>query len=158
MLSQTEERRYQDVAKAYRESNRIPAGELQIMDDPNEYDGMSVAYCRWESLFYLPVGELTEEDFLEIIDFETKGKYCMERITEEVRLGKRSDFPKEEVVVQEPEELILEEKAFATKQGTKKELANAGIGDIVTYGNRVVCARRDGGRQNAVIRHGFGRS
>lgn len=135
VLSQTEERRYQDMAKAYRESNRIPAGELQIMDDPNEYDGMSVAYCRWESLFYLPVGELTEEDFLEIIDFETKGKYCMERITEEVRLGKRSDFPKEEVVVQVPEELILEEKAFATKQGTKKELANAGIGDIVTYGS-----------------------
>ena len=104
VLSEAEERRYQEMQTAYRESKRIPAEKLALIERPEEYDGTRVAYCRWDSIYYIPSGELTEEDFLEIIDFETKANYSIQRIVEEINLGKRSSLPRESAQDREVEE------------------------------------------------------
>ncbi|MBR4732858.1 MAG: hypothetical protein IK081_08845 [Lachnospiraceae bacterium] len=96
VLSETEEKRYQEMNAAYRENNRIPEKEITLIEKPEDYDGKSVAYCRLDSVYYVPLGELTEEDFLEIIDFEARANYSCQRILEDVNYGKRSEFPVEE--------------------------------------------------------------
>lgn len=144
VLSETEEKRYQDMTAAYRENNRIPTQELVLIERPEEYDGESVAYCRWNSVYYVPLGELTEEDFLEIIDFETKANYSSQRIDEDISYGRRSGLPKEEEAIQEFAPLELNQKAFASVAGTEKAMSDAGVGDIVRFGSY----EQDGNTEN----------
>ena len=135
VLSKTEEERYEEMKAAYRESNRVPVGEIIVIERPEEYDGKSVAYCRWDCVYYVPLGELTEEDFLQVIDFETKANYSIQRILEEINYGKRSGLPVEEKADEELTPIALESKAFANVEGTEKAISDAGIGDVVRFGS-----------------------
>lgn len=135
VLSDAEQERYQNMVTAYQEEMRIPAKELCVVEKPEDYDGKGVAYCRWNSLYYIPEQELTEEDCLEMIDFQTRSEYSIKRINEEIQYGYRTTFPTWEDEKKAGEPLKLQEKAFAGTQGRVRPISDAGIGDIVQFGN-----------------------
>ena len=70
--------------------------EITVITMPEEYSGEGVASCRYEGSIYIPSGEITEEDFLEIIDYYARLAYAFRRIDDEINLGIRDGFPEKE--------------------------------------------------------------
>lgn len=93
VLSETEEKRYQQLEEAYLSDEAFPERELTVIETSEEYSGTGVALCRYDAHYYLPEEELTEEELLEIIDFRHKVMYACQRIADEIQIGKRSGFP-----------------------------------------------------------------
>lgn len=135
VLTKEETARYQELVKAYEEENVVPTGEVEVIENSEDYTGSSIALCRRDGNFYLPAGELTDDEMLQIIDFRKKAYYSMERIRDEIRLGYRQAFPK----LTEETEQTLPVEAFAFAQtdgmGSRKVIAEAQIGDIVSFGS-----------------------
>jgi len=92
-LSAEEEARYEELVICYEEENRIPIGEIIVIEMPEEYTGETVAICRHDSTFYLPDRMPTDEEFLQIIDLNHKASYSISRIGEEIRMGLRTEYP-----------------------------------------------------------------
>ena len=134
VLTKVEAVRLQELEKAYEEENVVPAGEAMVIESPAEYTGSGIALCRRDGNFYLPDGELSDEELLQIIDFRKKAYYSMERIREEIRLGYRKDFPKFKREAEEPQQ--VEALAFAETdgKGSRRAVEEAQIGDMVQFG------------------------
>lgn len=62
----------------------FPEGELPQADSVEKAESMELCYLTTNSTYYLPDRELTDEEILQIIDFETKLNYALrERYEEE---------------------------------------------------------------------------
>ena len=92
-LTEKERQRYEELKKGYEEENLVPAAEIQVIPRPEDYTGQGAAICDLDADYYLPEGPLTDEDLLEIIDFEHKVSYCFSRINTEVQQGLRDGYP-----------------------------------------------------------------
>ena len=148
VLSEKETATYQEMQRQYLEENRIPMREepLPIIEMPAEYDGKKVVLCRYNTSFYLPERELTEEDFLEIIDFWKRAEYSLRRVNSEVERGIRKGYPElencawEEELEQARDKTVQTEQQFKefyrnTRPAVEKPLEEATICDIVTFGS-----------------------
>lgn len=138
VLTDEEKALYLRMMDEYLEKNRIPerATLLPVIEMPSDYDGAEIMLCRYNSCFYFPDRELTEEDFLEVIDFQKRAEYSFRRIRDEIEIGKRKDWPSlPNDQSKEPE--IYEEKAFseAAKNGRETTIENARVGDLVRFGS-----------------------
>ncbi|MBP5223594.1 MAG: hypothetical protein J6Z35_10635 [Lachnospiraceae bacterium] len=138
VLSAQEEALYRRMQREYEEENRIPVrtDPVAVIEYPEEYDGTQIAFCRWNACFYLPESALTEEDFLEIIDFRKRAEYSAHLIEEELAVGKRNERP---VWNREfsKENGAYEDKEFSKIQGAGKVVSvdRAKIGDVVILGS-----------------------
>lgn len=94
MLSENENSRYMKLRTSYEKEGLYASSELATIQTPEEYTGEGIAICVMDSMFYFPESELTDEELLQLIDFEHKASYCIERIGEEVELGLRAGYPK----------------------------------------------------------------
>ena len=145
VLSEKEMAIYHEMEHQYLEENRIPVREepLPVIEMPAEYYGKEVVLCRYNTSFYLPERELTEEDFLEIIDFWKRAEYSLRRVNEEVERGIRQGYPElescawEEELEQERNYYPQQFKEFylTTRPAVEKPLAEAKVCDIVTFGS-----------------------
>ncbi|MBR3507654.1 MAG: hypothetical protein IKO03_02535 [Lachnospiraceae bacterium] len=148
VLSEKETVTYQEMQRQYLEENRIPMREepLPVIEMPAEYDGKKVVLCRYNTSFYLPERELTEEDFLEIIDFWKRAEYSLRRVNSEVERGIRKGYPElencawEEELEQARDKTVQTEQQFKefyrnTRPAVEKSLEEATICDIVTFGS-----------------------
>ena len=138
VLTDDEKALYLRMMDEYLEKNRIPerTTPLPVIEMPSEFDGSEIMLCRYNSCFYFPNRELTEEDFLEVIDFQKRAEYSFRRIRDEIEIGKRKDWPSlPNDQSKEPE--IYEEKAFseAAKNGRETTIENARVGDVVLFGS-----------------------
>ena len=138
VLTEEEKTLYLKMMDEYLEKNRIPerTTPLPVIEMPSEFDGSEIMLCRYNSCFYFPDRELTEEDFLEVIDFQKRAEYSFRRIRDEIEIGKRKDWPSlPNDQSKEPE--IYEEKAFseAAKNGRETTIKNAKVGDVVLFGS-----------------------
>lgn len=79
--------------KLYKYSDKKPKKDISIISDKSEYAGTGVAFCKTTCCYHIPEGELTEEDVLEILDFEIKAEYCLIRLDEEIEDGLRAERP-----------------------------------------------------------------
>ncbi|MCH5250357.1 MAG: hypothetical protein J1E98_10505 [Lachnospiraceae bacterium] len=61
----------------------FPEGELPQADSVEEAETMELCYLTTNSTYYLPDRELTDEEILQIIDFETKLNYSLRKRYEE---------------------------------------------------------------------------
>ena len=134
VLSEAEQELYQEMVTAYQEEMRIPSEKLRLIEKPDEYDGDKVAFCRWNALYYLPERELTQEDCLEMIDFQTRAQYSSERIRREIDYGYRTGMPHLDKTTKKTP-IKLEKKAFSDTQGQERAISDASIGDIVKFGS-----------------------
>lgn len=96
VLSEEEEALYKEMERQYYVEDRTPIKEITVITMPEEYSGEGVASCRYEGSIYIPSGEITEEDFLEIIDYYARLAYAFMRIDDEINLGIRDGFPEKE--------------------------------------------------------------
>lgn len=93
-LSDTENSRYRELLKSYENEGLFTTTELTVIQTSEEYTGTGVAICVDDSSFYLPESELTDDELLQIIEFEHKALYCINRISDEVNSGLRAGYPK----------------------------------------------------------------
>jgi len=70
-FSEYEQEKYDFMRKQY-ENGVFPKGTLQVSDDLPAADDGNIYYNPKENLMYLPDRELTEEEFLQMIDFYYK--------------------------------------------------------------------------------------
>ena len=93
-LTEEEDIHYEELVQAYEYENRVPSGELLIIETTEEYAEGTLSFCIKNSTFYLPDRMLIDDEFLQIIDLEHKALYSMGRINEEIDMGFRTERPK----------------------------------------------------------------
>ena len=57
------------------------------------YTGDRITICVEDSTFYLPERQLTDEEIMQLIDYEHKAAYSIQKITAEVQTGLRQGYP-----------------------------------------------------------------
>ena len=100
-LSLEEMGRRKALRKLYKNYGRLPEHSLSVIQEASAYNGEGVAFCSGNCTYYLPDADLSDEELLELIDFQIKVDYCWERIEDEIARGIRSDRPQIEYVKRE---------------------------------------------------------
>lgn len=72
-----ESERYQALTEVYERNGRFPEGTLAVISDAVSYSGQGVAIDPSTRTIYLPEGSLSDEELLEIIDFNHKMTYSI---------------------------------------------------------------------------------
>lgn len=85
----------------YKRGEKQPERTISMIQKEGEYSGEGIAFCIGNCTFYFPNDELSDEQLLELIDFQMKVEYCRKRIEEEIERGIRSDWPYIEYVERE---------------------------------------------------------
>ena len=77
----------------YENSGKLPEHTIPIIQNESEYKGEGIAFCTGNCTYYFPDTDLSDEQLLELIDFQIKVEYCWRRIRDEIERGIRSDWP-----------------------------------------------------------------
>lgn len=85
----------------YKNSGKFPEQTISMIQIGNEYKGEGIAFCSNNCTYLLPEHELSDEELLELIDFQIKVEYCRQRIEDEINRGIRNDWPYVEYVERE---------------------------------------------------------
>lgn len=85
----------------YKNGEKQPENTMPMIQKESEYSGEGIAFCVNNCTFYFPNDELSDEQLLELIDFQMKVDYCRQRIEDEIERGIRSDWPYIEYVERE---------------------------------------------------------
>lgn len=120
--TQEELARKAELFKAY-QNGTFPEGELLRITDEAQKDPDMLCYNEANSLFYFPDRELTDEELLQIIDFNYKRDYALEQTQEvkEVRAEQEKEQRKLEIQVAD-QGCVDEAKAIATAKSWMNSL------------------------------------
>ena len=77
----------------YKNSGKLPEQTIPFIQDESDYKGEGIAFCISNCTYYFPDTDLSDEQLLELIDFQIKAEYCRQRIKDEIERGVRSDWP-----------------------------------------------------------------
>lgn len=75
----------------------VPSNSMLVIDSPEDAPSDKVSFCKNNCTFYLP-SELTDEDYLELIDFQLRVSYAEDRLWADVEEGRREAMPEIEYV------------------------------------------------------------
>lgn len=93
MFTADEESRYEELVRRYEEEGLYTTSELAVIWKPEEYTGEGLAVCVADSDYYFPETELTDEELLQLIDFQHKSRSIFDRISDDIRYGRRDGYP-----------------------------------------------------------------
>lgn len=85
----------------YKNSGKLPEHPITMIQNADEYEGEGIAFCSGNCTYYVPEHELSDEQLLELVDFQIKVEYCRQRIEDEINRGIRSGWPYIEYVERE---------------------------------------------------------
>lgn len=114
-----ERNRMEELYQQYRQGV-FPEGELPQVNSEEETQAYELCYLTTDSSFHLPDRELTDEELLEMIDFEVKRNYALQKRYEEEFA---EEIEAEEQAARETEAQIIdaggitEEEAVASAKG-----------------------------------------
>ena len=97
----------------------FPEGELTQVESVEEAESMELCYLTTNSTFYLPDRELTDEELLQLIEFEVKRNYALKQRYEEEyadEIAAKEQKQKEQVAQIVDEGGITEEEAVVEAQ------------------------------------------
>ena len=77
----------------YKNSGKLPDHTIPVIQNESDYKGEGIAFCTGNCTYYFPDTELSDEQLLELIDFQIKVEYCWRRIADEIERGIRSGWP-----------------------------------------------------------------
>lgn len=102
----------------YKNSGKLPEHTIPFIQNESDYKGEGIAFCISNCTYYFPDTDLSDEQLLELIDFQIKVEYCRRRIEDEIARGVRSDWPYIEYVKRDRIETLdpdmeVEESVFA---------------------------------------------
>lgn len=95
-FTDTERTRMEELRVAYEQEAVFPKKLLTMISEPEEYNGKGVAFYRQTSTFFIPEKALSDEELLQIIDFEHKRDYSLQAVNEKIKAGEMQ-FPAEQV-------------------------------------------------------------
>ena len=98
-LSSQEQKRKELLQKEYKKGT-LPETKLKEVDSQKEVKangGKEVVYCRANSTFYLPKSELTDEQLLQIIDFNERRDYALAKQNQADR-ARATQRPVDEII------------------------------------------------------------
>lgn len=86
-MSEKEQSRYQDFLDRYEKDELAPKEEIEIVDKMEDYDKEvdHPVYAIWEVEFFLPERTLTDEELLQMVDFQYKLNYALQQRNDEVK-------------------------------------------------------------------------
>jgi len=113
-LTTDELNRKKVLKKLFKVTDTKPEKQIAVIAKEVDYVGSGVAFCTYNCTYILPEGEMTDEDILEVVDYEIKQVYAINRITEEVNDGIRIEYPNVEVVKRDRVETL--DKAALTDE------------------------------------------
>ncbi|MCM1136616.1 MAG: hypothetical protein NC400_13720 [Clostridium sp.] len=90
----SERERMAKLRLSYEEQGIFPEKELTMLDEPADYKGKNIAFLKSTSTFFLPEREMNDEELLQIIDFQTKRDYSLQKMNEMIASGE-AEFPEE---------------------------------------------------------------
>lgn len=118
-FTQEEKARKKELTIAYEKDGCFPEGELKRVEDESKVDKDTLCFVPETSHFYLPDRELTDEELLQIIDYNNKVNYALqERYKEKYPEEAAAQEEKEKEARQKMEEegAISENEAIAKAQ------------------------------------------
>ena len=86
-MTDSEKKRYEKLESAYMSEGVFPEGELKQIESGKEYDGKGVAFLSIRGMYFYPEEEMSDEELLQIIDFEVKREYSWQVVQEKVENG-----------------------------------------------------------------------
>lgn len=93
-FTREEQQRYRELEKAYENSQVMPDSELPRLANGEEYSGkgirLQLTEAGEEHILYLPETELTDEELLEIIDYQAKLDYAFHETKKQEILAKEN--------------------------------------------------------------------
>ena len=101
------------------QQGKFPEGELAQVDSVEEAESMELCYLTTNSTFYLPDRELTDEELLQLIDFDVKRNYALRQRYEEEyadEIAAKEQAEKEQIAQIVDEGGITEEEAVVEAQ------------------------------------------
>ena len=81
------------LKKLYKNNGKLPEHTIPLIQNESDYKGEGLAFCTGNCTYYFPDTDLSDEQLLELIDFQIKVEYCWQRIEDEIERGVRSDWP-----------------------------------------------------------------
>ena len=102
----------------YINSGKLPENTILFIQNESDYKGEGIAFCISNCTYYFPDTDLSDEQLLELIDFQIKVEYCRQRIEDEIERGIRSDWPyieyvKRDRIVTLDSNMEVEESVYA---------------------------------------------
>lgn len=124
-FTQEEKERQQELTIAYQKDGRFPEGELKRVEDESQVDKDTLCFVPETLYFYLPDRNLTDEELLQIIDYNNKVDYVLqerykEKNTEEVAAQEEKEKEARQKLAEE--DSISEDEAVAKAQEWLKKL------------------------------------
>lgn len=134
-LYSQEQKRKELLQKEYKKGT-LPETKLKEVDSQKEVKangGKEVVYCRANSTFYLPKSELTDEQLLQIIDFNERRDYALAKQNQADR-ARAAQRPVDETANKLTEDQAIEAaKQYVSKiYGIDTNQARAAV-DVTTY-------------------------
>lgn len=77
----------------YKNSGKFPEQIMPMIQNASEYKGEGIAFCVSNCTYYFPDSTLSDEQLLELIDFQIRVNYCRQRIEDEIDRGIRDNWP-----------------------------------------------------------------
>ena len=81
------------LKKLYQNSGKLPDHTIPVIQKESDYKGEGIAFCISNCTYYFPDTDLSDEQLLELIDYQIKVEYCWRRIADEIERGIRSGWP-----------------------------------------------------------------
>lgn len=128
-----EQARMGELFKAY-QNGTFPSGELLLVPDENQIFSDTLCYTEDTGTFYLPDREMTDEELLQIIDFNCKREYSLEQ-SDEVQAAKaeRAEKEAEQKALVEAGGGITEAEAFQIAKEQLKAILDADTDGMEEY-------------------------
>lgn len=121
--SDSEKERDRELRKAY-ENGTFPKKDIAQADSEEEAPEGKLCYIKATSVFNLPAQEMTDEELLEVIDFQHKTSYALSQGTaaQEVKAEEQKKIGRLEKIVQEKGGISGDEAVEIAKEQLKADL------------------------------------
>ena len=96
-MSETEEEKFREWKEKYEREGLFPQKEIACVETEKDVAPGELCYCYENGTFYLPERELSEEELLQIVDFQYKARYSLDKVQED-REGDAPENTEEKVV------------------------------------------------------------
>lgn len=147
-LTEGEEARMDSLSQSYRNEGLFPEGELSKIADSSDYGGLGVAFLPSRSTFFLPEGELSDEELLQIIDFRTKREYSLQEAA--TQAAGSAEAPDQIAGLKEEKATLNAQDQEIAYEGEGKLYLAAASADAAYVGNASELYRLDNGSDRLV--------
>lgn len=133
-MTEEERERYKELQYAYERDGKFPEGNVTYLQGYEDYTGKGVGLYAARSTLFLPDETLTDEELLQIIDFQHKLVYSIEKINAEIQNGEREEYPQQKF----DDQAIAEDAVIAYEGNVDIVCATEGKEYIYVAGTNVI--------------------